>query len=78
MILCVSRLDAVAGDHVLHVLKMAEQIYNDTPHSSIVIVGGGSRYEEFCKIADGINAKTRKEFHHNDRYRRRIFTATAT
>lgn len=62
VILCVSRLDAVAGDHVLHVLKMAEQIYNDTPHSSIVIVGGGSRYEEFCKIADGINAKTRKNF----------------
>lgn len=62
VILCVSRLDAVAGDHVLHVLKMAEQLYKDTPNSNIVIVGGGTRYEQFCKTAESINAKTKNNF----------------
>ena len=62
VILCVSRLDEIAGDHVLRVINMAERIYRGTPDSNIVIVGGGTRFEEFRSIAQGINEKTKKDF----------------
>ncbi len=58
VILCVSRLDEVAGDHVERMLNLAKRIYADTPESRIVIVGGGTRYDEFCKKAEKINAET--------------------
>lgn len=62
VILCVSRLDEVAGDHVERVLNMAKTIYTNTPESNIVIVGGGTRAEEFRKKADEINAQTKDGF----------------
>lgn len=62
VILCVSRLDEVAGDHVEHVLNMAQQIYRDTPDCNIVIVGGGTRFKEFQNIAKSINSKTKDNF----------------
>ena len=62
VLLCVSRLDEVAGDHVFHVLNMAERIYKNNPECRIVIVGSGTRYNEFVKKADGINAVTAKDF----------------
>ncbi len=62
VVLCVSRLDEVAGDHVYRVLCMAERIYENNPDCRIVIVGGGTRYNEFIKKAEGINAATTKDF----------------
>lgn len=62
VILCVSRLDEIAGDHVQHVLNMARRIYNDTPNSNIVIVGGGTRFKKFCETAKQINADTKENF----------------
>lgn len=62
VILCVSRLDQVAGDHVEHVLKMAEKIYSDTPDCNIVIVGGGTRFKEFSAFAADINSRTKENF----------------
>ena len=62
VILCVSRLDQVAGDHVERVINMAEKIYSDTPESRIIIVGGGTRFEEFKERAEAINAKTKDGF----------------
>lgn len=62
VILCVSRLDETAGDHVERVLNMARDIYGGTPDSNIIIVGGGTRYKEFCGIAEKINADTKPDF----------------
>ncbi len=62
VVLCVSRLDEVAGDHVYRVLCMAEKIYKNNPESRIVIVGGGTRYDEFVQKANAINAATTKDF----------------
>lgn len=62
VVLCVSRLDEVAGDHVYRVLCMAESIYKNDPDCRIVIVGGGTRYNEFTKKAEGINKKTTDNF----------------
>ena len=62
VILCVSRLDEVAGDHVYSVLNMSEQIYKNNPESNIVIVGGGTRYNEFLEFANKINKATKDKF----------------
>lgn len=62
VILCVSRLDEIAGDHVKHVLDMSLQIFRDTPDCNIVIVGSGTRFDEFKKLADSVNAQTKDNF----------------
>ncbi len=62
VILCVSRLDEVAGDHVLRVLQMSEQIYKQNPNTNIVIVGNGTRFDEFLKLANSVNAVTKDGF----------------
>lgn len=62
VILCVSRLDEVAGDHVYRVLTMSETIYKNNPDANIVIVGGGTRFEEFKEIASNVNNKTKDGF----------------
>jgi len=62
VILCVSRLDEVAGKHVHHVLTMAKDIYKNNNDANIVIVGGGTRFKEFTKLANEINAQTKDGF----------------
>lgn len=62
VILCVSRLDEIAGDHIEKVLSLAKQIYSNDNNINIVIVGTGTRFEEFSKIAEEINANTKDGF----------------
>lgn len=62
VILCVSRLDRVACEHVERVLKISEKIYADTPNCNIVIVGGGTRFKKLSELAADINSRTKKDF----------------
>ena len=62
MILCVSRLDPVASDHIVRFLKSAKMIYENCPKTKIIIVGGGKRFDEIKSIASDINNQTSSNY----------------
>ncbi len=62
VLLCVSRLDDTACDHIYNLMSMGDSIYKNDPDCRIVIVGSGERYDELCKLANEVNARTKKDF----------------
>lgn len=58
IILCVSRLNDTASEHVKKVINMAQGIYDSDPLTRILIVGGGDRYKELVKQAAAVNENT--------------------
>ena len=58
IVLCVSRLNDTASEHVRKVIMLATEMYNTDPKTRILIVGGGNRYKELQKLASGVNSNT--------------------
>ncbi len=62
IVLCVSRLNDTAANHVEKVLSFSEVLYANDKNVRIVIVGDGDRFSDLQNQANVINSRTRDNF----------------
>ena len=62
IILCVSRLNDTASNHIEKVISISEELYNKNPNTKILIVGDGDRFNHIKQISEKLNNKIAPNF----------------